>query len=174
MKILHLLRHAKSSWDDPEFEDKERPLAKRGHKAAEMMRAHLAERGVVPDIVVCSTAVRARQTYEGVRDAIADSPVRFDDNVYTFAPGPLMKIIHGLPEAAESALLIGHNPALERLALRLADDQASDAWAYATLCKKYPTAALATLEFDVAGWPEVDDGRGRLTGFARPKDFRTD
>src|SRR3954452_246645 len=114
---LYLLRRAKSSWDDPSRPDSERPLALRGERAAALMGEHLQASGIEPGLVLCSPAVRARQTLDGLgvaRDA------RVEPGLYGAAEGDLLQRLRTLPTILESALLIGHNPALEELTLMLA------------------------------------------------------
>lgn len=176
MKRLYLLRHAKSSWDDPNLEDHDRPLAPRGQHAAEAMAAVLAALSPRPEIVLCSTAVRARQTLDLARSGLADLPetaVILDAAVYTFEPLALRQRLQGLDDAVATVLVVGHNPALELLARDMAaDDDAGPA--AKRMLRKFPTAALATLDLPAARWRDLAQGGGRVTDFVRPADLEPD
>lgn len=169
MKTVYLLRHAKSSWDQPSLTDFERPLARRGRKAAPSMGAFMARKGLVPDRVLCSAARRARETWELVAPALPDTtPVEVTDALYHAAPGDLLDSLHELPPGARSVLVLGHNPTLEDLALALV--ATGEARALQRLESKYPTGALAVIDFNASRWSEVVEGKGHLRAFIRPKD----
>src|SRR5206468_9550994 len=111
-RLIHLLRHAKSSRDDPGLSDHERPLAPRGVTAAGTIAEHFRRARLEPDLVLCSSAVRAVGTLEGVRGALPPStPMEIDDGLYRADAGDLLDRIRRLPEGVESLLLVGHNPA---------------------------------------------------------------
>jgi phosphohistidine phosphatase len=165
MHTLYLLRHAKSSWDDPGRPDRDRPLAPRGVRAGERMARHLSEAGVTPQLVLCSAAVRARQTLELVRPALGGAEVRMEDDLYAAPAGQLLARLHAVPEAVADVLLVGHNPGLQDLALELAARGA----ALPELAAKFPTGALATLRIRDAAWAELDDGDAELTALAVPR-----
>jgi phosphohistidine phosphatase len=166
---LHLLRHAKSSWDDRSVRDHARPLAPRGQSAVVVMGRHLAERGIRVDLVLCSTAQRARETWDGVRPGVAGEPeVRFLDEIYEADPDSLLALLRGLDETTGTALLVGHNPGIADLASGLIGNVESRA--AERMYDKYPTAALAS--FAVPGpWGELGYGRANLDGFVRPRDL---
>src|SRR5215472_8093251 len=125
MKTLYLLRHAKSSWKDPGLDDLDRPLNKRGRETAKTMAAYLRRAKITPDLVLCSTAVRAKQTLEPIAKAIKPPRVAFQGRIYGVAQPELLKYLRGLPEAVECALMIGHNPGLHDLARLLIPNRAS-------------------------------------------------
>ncbi|MFW2830641.1 SixA phosphatase family protein [Sphingomonas sp. ID0503] len=169
MKKLTLLRHAKSSWDDSVQRDFDRPLNGKGRKAGHAIGAFMAERGLSFDRVVASPATRVMETIAAVEGGLgAGLAPEFDKRAYLAAPDTLLDIIHEQPDAAESILLIGHNPGLEELVLLLVDGGGSMRDAVAA---KYPTAALAEIAFDVAGWSDVAEGTGKLLTFTRPRDL---
>jgi phosphohistidine phosphatase len=171
MRTLLLLRHAKSSWDDPGLEDFDRPLAPRGEKAAPLMAAYLTNAGPRPDLVLCSPAVRARQTWSLVARSLGDAiDVKELRGLYLGAPSRLLEAVHRAPDQATCVMLVGHNPGMEHLAMALAGP-ASKPKAMAKLHAKFPTAALAEIEFDAAAWRDIGAGAGRLTRFVRPKDL---
>ena len=120
MKSLHLLRHAKSSWKDPGLNDHDRPLSKRGRQTAKMMAAYLRRAKIAPDLVICSTAMRARQTLDPIAKAKKPPKVVLEGEIYGGAQRALWEQLWNLPESGKSVLLIGHNPALHDLARELA------------------------------------------------------
>src|SRR5262245_58947371 len=120
VRRLYVLRHAKSSWADPELADHERPLAPRGRKACRRLAAWIGEHDVRPELVVCSTAARARRTVELVLRALGDPEVTFDEGVYHGWTDDLLARVRALDDTCESAMLVGHNPALQNLCLLLA------------------------------------------------------
>jgi phosphohistidine phosphatase len=167
MKKLFLLRHAKSSHDDSTLSDHDRPLASRGRRAAKAMAVHMREHGVEPALVLCSSAVRARQTLDGITPGLQGSPeIRIESELYETSAAGLRGRLQRIPDAVPSAMVIGHNPTIERLAL----DLASGGPDLAKLARKYPTGALAMLQFDGA-WSELDADGARLMGFVRPRDL---
>jgi phosphohistidine phosphatase len=168
MKTLHLLRHAKSSWKDTAIEDHERPLSKRGRKIAKTIGAYLRREKIKPDLVVCSSAVRATETLAPIRRKAKPRKVVLEDRIYEAPQQKLWKRIRALPEKAESVLLIGHNPALQEFALRLADTDSRAR--FPTLDAKFPTGAMATFRFDGA-WKELRPNGAALSAFTTPKDI---
>lgn len=169
MKHVLLLRHAKSSWDDASLADFDRPLAERGRDAAPRVGAWMKAEGLVPDAVLTSGAQRAVETWELVRPHLHDPHSRVEDNLYMASPEQIRAWLRMLQSAIASVLLIGHNPGFEELAARLAGDGKKKA--LKRMKKKYPTAALAVLRFDVGDWKEIEWGGGYLERFVRPKDL---
>jgi phosphohistidine phosphatase len=119
-KRLYLLRHAKSSWKHPELTDHERPLSGRGRRAATAIARHLDQREIAPELVWCSTARRAPETVERIDAALAAAAVKYEPRLSAATAGALLERLHGVPDAIASVMLIGHNPAIEQLALDLA------------------------------------------------------
>lgn len=168
MKTVFLLRHAKSSWDQPLLDDYDRPLAPRGKKAAPRMGRFLASEGLIPDRVLCSGALRAIQTWNLVSEELpSEVHTEVRDEIYHASPGNLMELIRALPNDEESVLLVGHNPSFESLALQATGS--GDDEALRSLAFKYPTGALAILDFDAPDWADVEWGTGHLRAFIRPK-----
>lgn len=164
MKTLLLLRHAKSSWDDPGLHDFDRPLAARGERDAPRMGRALRKRGLAPELALSSPAARTRQTIEALaRAARLDLEPKFDKNLYAASAAELMRTVRRLPPAASCVLLVGHNPGLEDLLGRLTG--ARDAM---------PTAALACIDLMVARWDEVEDSSGDLRWLLKPKELDKD
>ncbi|MFP3944455.1 MAG: SixA phosphatase family protein [Alphaproteobacteria bacterium] len=168
MKRLLILRHAKSSWAEAGLKDRERPLNKRGRRAAPLMGARMARKDYRPEGILCSPAVRTRETLELVQPHLgADIPVRMEPRIYLASGRQLLALLHELPEAWSSALLIGHNPGLEELVRLLREPGKSPCEAPA----KFPTAALAVVDFPVTGWARVDVRMGRLVDLVKPRDI---
>lgn len=158
-KRVFLLRHAKSSWDDPDWADYDRPLAPRGKRASKTMAEYLTKEGIEPDVVLCSSAVRARQTLE--RIGLTDTQIVIEDELYGASASGLLERLRRLPEETGSVMLIGHNPAMQDLALSLARDGSA-------VEGKYPTAALAELAFE-GSWSGLRPGAAELVSFVTPK-----
>lgn len=159
MKTLLLLRHAKSSWEDPGVRDFDRPLAERGERDAPRIGKALRKRGISPDLIRCSPAARAKATIEAVAHAAKlKAEVQFDESLYGASPAELMRLINRLPEQFSSALLVGHNPGFEDIVARLSGSH-----------ERMPTAALACLEFQVDQWDLVEEGKGKLVWLLTPK-----
>jgi phosphohistidine phosphatase len=167
MKRLYLLRHAKSSWKDASLSDRDRPLAARGRRAAMAMGQHLDKAGIDPELVLCSPARRARETLERICDSLRGAEVQIEPELYGSDAAQLLGRLRRVPEAVGSVLLVGHNPALQDLAL----DLALPGSARSEVAEKYPTGALVELEFPVETWVAVHAGGGELVGFVRPRDL---
>jgi len=169
-KQLFILRHAKSSWDDPGLNDHDRPLAPRGRRSVKVLHEYVRANGIEPSLVLCSSSRRTRETLEGV--APAGRRV-IDPGLYTATAGGLLDRIRQIPDDMPSAMVIGHNPGMQMLVLRLAVcphgplDEDCD---LATVQRKFPTGALATITFQCE-WRDVAHGSGQLTGLVRPKDL---
>ncbi|MFA7429888.1 MAG: histidine phosphatase family protein [Rhodospirillaceae bacterium] len=171
MKRLHFLRHAKSSWDDPELEDIDRPLAERGHRAGAAMAAVLKERGLRVDQVLVSTARRTRQTFDYLCPMLEGVPVQFESRLYVFSAAHLLDRLRELPDSIGSVLVIGHNPAMQELAVALTDRQDPPTPELATLRDKFPTAGYALLVCGIDRWDDLGPGVARLDTLIRPKDL---
>jgi phosphohistidine phosphatase len=184
---LMLLRHAKSDW--PDVADHARPLAKRGRHDAPAVGRWLRAHGYLPDVVVCSTARRTRQTWELVAPELGASPlVTFEPRAYEASALTLLYLAQELPSRYRAALLIGHNPATSDLANSLAERPAAGAaegggsgkaesegaeaegGAAPPAVIRFPTAAVAVLEF-TGDWPSLTPGQARLVDFTAPADL---
>jgi phosphohistidine phosphatase len=167
MKQLYLLRHAKSSWKDTSVPDRDRPLAGRGRRAAKALARHLREQRIEPELILCSTARRARETLERIEPALGTPSVQVEDDLYAASADALLERLRNVPDEVGSVMLIGHNPGLQDLALDLA--RASPT--VRDLATKYPTAALATLAFPASSWQELDRDTAELVALVRPRDL---
>jgi phosphohistidine phosphatase len=165
---LVLLRHAKSDW--PDVPDHERPLAKRGRRDAPAVGRWLGASGYVPDAVVCSTALRARQTWELVAEGLAAaapaaSPaVRYEDRVYEATALGLLMLVREFDAAWRTAVLLGHNPGLAELTAGLASSDSAPPQAF-------PTAAVAVLGLP-GPWADAAQGKARLLAYTVPAELR--
>jgi phosphohistidine phosphatase len=166
LKTVYLLRHGKSSWDDPLLADHERPLAPRGRKAAGRMADRLHQAGPRPQMVLCSSAARARATLDAISRALGKAAdVRIEDALYGASAEEILDRLRELPERVDAVLVIGHNPGLQDLALELAGD--GDAACWSRLREKFPTAALATLSTS-ASWAELGPDQAYLESLVTP------
>jgi phosphohistidine phosphatase len=176
---LVLLRHAKSAW--PDVPDHDRPLARRGRRDAPAMGRWMRTAGYVPDQVLCSTARRARETWQLAQAALrADPPVSFERRVYQASAAELLDLAHRTPAAVRTLLVIGHDPAIPELALLLAGAAppagrdaapgAASPAAFDRMRAKFPTAAIAVLEL-AGSWRQLAAGTARLAGFVTPREL---
>ena len=163
---LHLLRHAKSSWDEPGLDDHERPLARRGERACRRLAERISRDGPHPQLVLCSTATRARQTLELLRAALGDTQVTFEDGLYHASAQALLERIRALDPELDEILLVGHNPGLQDLALLVAAPSAKRA----RIEEKLPTGALVTLEL-AGSWGGTAPGSATVTMLVLPREL---
>lgn len=170
LKLL-LLRHAKSSWGDVDCSDHDRPLSKRGLKDAPQMGCYIHHQHIEPELVLCSTATRTRQTALLAIEKFSRQPeIRYLEDLYSFSRfhTPL-NVIRNNADQQSPLLLIGHNPTMEELACELTG--AGNSAARALMNDKFPTGALAIIDFDVPKWADLQTGKGTLLHFIRPRDL---
>jgi phosphohistidine phosphatase len=168
MLTLSLLRHAKSNWDDPSLKDFDRPLAKRGESAGPRVGAYMAAQGLVPELVLCSPAVRARQTLDLVLPYLTGGPtVVYEDSFYLAAPSVLLVRIRRIGAKVRHVMIVGHDPGMQGLALELSGTGKAET--LQTLAAKFPTAGLAVIRFKARDWSKVGPAKGRLELFVTPK-----
>jgi len=172
-KRLFLLRHAKSARDDPFLDDFDRPLNKRGQRAARAMAEWLAARNLHPDLVLCSAALRTRETLAAVRPALgATTEVQVDKNLYLADEQTILDILATLDERAQppaQVMVIAHNPGLEDLALRLVPP--AEAETRKRIATKFPTCAFVDLSFAVEDWADIGPARASLNAYLAPNDI---
>ena len=172
MHQLLLLRHAKSSWDEPRMDDRERPLNPRGRLAAAAVRQVMRDIGLAPDLVLASPAKRALQTLAALEPWDETPLVEQVEALYLASPDELLAVLRGVASTVRSVLVVGHNPGLHELALLLVGSAAMTP-AHADmrhLAEGLPTGGLA--EFAIAGpWRELAEGCGRLQRFVAPRDL---
>ena len=167
MRRLYLLRHVKSSWKHPDLDDRDRPLAGRGRRAGKALARHLREQGVEPQLVLCSPALRARQTLQLIEPALGARSVEVEPELYAATAGTLLEHLRGIRRGVTSVMLIGHNPGLQDLAVLLAGNSPLAA----KLAAKFPTGSLAGFEVAGAGWRELGPETARMRSFVRPRDL---
>jgi phosphohistidine phosphatase len=162
MKTLLVLRHAKSSWNDPELDDHERPLNERGRRDGPRMGQLVREYGLIPDILISSDAVRARLTAEAVAEAARYAgEILLDPRLYMASPADILSLLRTVRDNAETVMIIGHNPGLEELVRQLTGE-----W------QDLPTAALAHIVLEIDQWRDLKlSTRGTLLGHWRPKEL---
>jgi phosphohistidine phosphatase len=170
MRRLMLLRHGKSEWTDG-VKDLDRPLAKRGREAVPRVAAHMAEEQLLPDLALVSPARRARETWDLVAPALDGVEARFEPRIYEAPEARLLAVLREVEPEVRTLLMIGHNPGFEDLAARLVGR--GDRSASERLSEKFPTAALAVIDFEADSWAEVAAGAGRLERFVTPKSLGT-
>jgi phosphohistidine phosphatase len=173
-KQLFVLRHAKSSWDDAMLEDHDRPLARRGVKAVQALGRYIRESGIRPAQVLCSSSRRTIETLDGVEPG---GETLIEAELYDASCDTLIERLQRVPEDIGSVMLIGHNPAMQMLVLRLTGASGAD-YAHRTrqpvdgdlaeVQRKFPTGALATLTFECE-WSQLGPGCAKLAGFVRPR-----
>jgi phosphohistidine phosphatase len=167
MRRLLLLRHAKSD-RAPAIPDRERPLNERGTEAARLMGAYLAHHDLVPDRVLCSPAKRTRHTLDAVASQWpAKVKVMFDERLYVAPPQAILSVICAQAAEARSLMVLGHNPGLHEAAELLI--AAGDVALRERLREKFPTAALAVIDFVADAWSGVEGHPGRLDRYVTPR-----
>ena len=161
MKTLLLLRHAKSSWKDSDLQDFERPLNGRGQKAAETIARFIRKKKIVPDLLLSSPAVRARETIETIiKIASLKSELRFDERIYEASLQRLLEIVSEIDDDRKKVVLVGHNPGMAELLQRLTDR-----------VEHMATGTLAKIDLKVASWTKVPDVKGNLEWIVKPKEL---
>lgn len=166
MRRLLLLRHAKSDYPQG-VADIDRPLAPRGRKAAPLMGDYIAREGFVPDHAMVSPARRTQETWAAVRPFLDGTREETVPSIYEAPSARILDAIRSAPKAAETLLVIGHNPGLGDAALRLVGDGPKDL--RRDLREKFPTAALAVIAFESESWAAITDGAGTLLRYVRPR-----
>ena len=161
LKTIYLLRHAKSNWKDETLTDIERPLNERGRKAAETIGDLLKKEKIVPDLVLSSSAIRARETTDLVMQAGGlSSELRFDEHIYEATPQKLLEVVQQIDESKKNVLLVGHNPGFEQLLVLLTGS-----------VERFATATLAKINLKAATWASVKRDSGDLEWIVRPKEL---
>lgn len=162
MKTLLVMRHAKSSWDDAQVPDHDRPLNKRGKNDAPLMGKVLKKEGLLPDLILSSTAKRARATVELVSEGCGyNADVQWQAALYAAEPQAYIEALRQLPDELGTVMVVGHNPGLEELVAMLTDEWAG-----------LPTAALAEISLNIQHWSELNyEPQGKLVNVWRPKEL---
>ena len=171
MKTLAVLRHAKSSWDQPNVDDFDRPLNERGWKAARRIGNELKHRKLRFDLCLASPAARVRETLDGLSETYGELPfpVRFEQQVYLASCATLLELIRDVDDEVGALLLVGHNPGLEQLVAMLTQDDKDGL--RSRVEHKVPTAAVAVIELPSDCWADVQPGSGKLVELLLPKEL---
>ena len=160
MKTLFILRHAKSSWDNPRLADFDRPLNDRGLSAAPLMGRVLIKKGYRPELIISSPAERAKMTAALFKAASGlDSPLEFDDRIYEASPQKLQKVVSKVEGDEGSVMVVGHNPGMEGFVRLLTSKN-----------EPMPTASIAVIELKIDSWSEIAPSSGRLIEIIRPRE----
>lgn len=172
MKTLLLLRHGKSDWSGMGRSDRDRQISRRGTNASQRIGKYIAAEKLEPGRIVCSPAVRTRQTCEiAVREFSRTPEIIYDENLYSFNDGDgYLDAIWGTPDDVDILMIIGHNPSMHMTAYALTGS--GDTAARANMVEKYPTAALAVLTFDSDSWRACAAGGGKLLAFVKPRTLK--
>jgi len=173
VKTILLWRHAKSAWGNAGLADHERPLNHRGEVAADVMAAHIAALDTLPELILCSTAVRARQTLTPLLDRLAPAPpTSIETGLYLASEDALLERLQALDDSVGSVLVIGHNDGMWLLASDL--PRKGPAAALASLRAKFPTGALAAFQAPAERWQDVKLGQSTLVSLVKPRDLADD
>jgi phosphohistidine phosphatase len=168
MRRLFLLRHAKSSWQTDGQEDFDRPLSERGRASAPQIGAFMLRQAITPDLILCSTACRTRETLACVLPFLrGEAVVRLEDRFYLASAAKLSAALRRLDNAARSVMIVAHNPGIQELALVLSAEDRSDI--RQAIESKFPTGALAEIELPLDRWSSVEPHCGTLVRFVTPR-----
>ena len=164
MKTIHLIRHAKSDWSNPELSDIERPLNSRGQKACKIMAPHIVEAGCGFEHVFCSIAARAQLTIQGISEALPDREVdwQLEDALYTFSSQSILYWCQSLDNDLNEIVIVGHNPAFTEFCNGMGDQYIAN----------LPTCGYAQISFPQANWQELTPSSGETISILIPKQFR--
>jgi phosphohistidine phosphatase len=166
-KRLYLLRHAKSSWDDPRLADHDRPLAARGRRAGELLAEHVRRLQITPELILCSTSLRTRETLALLLPALPPTvEVHYERAIYDASERELLARLRTVGDEVGSLLLVGHDTGIGQLASMLARGGSR----LRALREKFPTGGLATLEF-ACRWRALGRGGAQLTDFVVPREL---
>ena len=168
MLRLLLLRHAKSSWDEPGLADFDRPLNARGRQAAPLVGRYMVENALQPARVLSSTARRARETLALILPILdAEMTIDLTRDLYDSIEADYVTAIQAVTGGESPLMVVGHNPAMEDTAHRLVGE--SEPGLIGEMERKYPTGALAVIDFDVPAWSKIAPGTGVLKDFVQPR-----
>jgi len=171
MLTLSLLRHAKSSWKNPTLPDRERPLATRGVADAPLMGRAMAERGIDPELILCSSARRTVDTLALVLPELKVEPkVVYEDSLYHASPAEMLQMLRAIQPGASRVMIVGHNPEIQAFALDLIGSGPKHM--RDRLTEKFPTAGLVVINFTAGLWSSVDVNSGSLKLFLTPKELK--
>jgi phosphohistidine phosphatase len=160
MKTLYVLRHAKSSWENNDLADFDRPLNDRGEATAPFIGQVMKSDGFAPEIILTSPAVRARETARLVKESAGfNADIKYNERIYEASSQTLRHIAASMDDRFKSAMIVGHNPGMEGFVRFLTGN-----------LEPMPTATLAVIDLDILGWEQITEGSGKLRKIVRPKD----
>ena len=164
MKTIYLLRHAKSSWDNPQLDDFERPLNKRGHVDAPLMGNVMEKMNILPDLIISSPAIRASMTARFVADAINYplEKIHYNENIYESGQNELLEVIYTVDDAVDKLMLVGHNPSFTYFAHYLAKFDVNN----------IPTCDLFGAELNISYWTKIKKNCGKVLFYEYPKKYK--
>jgi phosphohistidine phosphatase len=175
MKTLILMRHAKSAWDAGQVSDHNRPLSDRGRETAPAMGQWLKAQKLKPDLILCSTATRVSETLDLLRPSLPpETPVKALEALYMALPREILTVLAKVKEKdkVDTLMVIGHNPGIGSLAHWLAGQ--GDKRALERMKDKFPTAAVAVIDFDIPAWRDIEGEQGTLRQFMTPRELSKD
>ena len=162
MKTIYLIKHAKSDWSVSGISDAERDISKKGRKDIKTIGSYLTLRGILPDIILSSYALRAAQTSDILAQTIqSEAPKHYLNELYLTSADEIKEIIMVQDEAIESMFIVGHNPQLTELANMLTDEHIA----------KIPSLGIVAIDFDIDDWSELENKNGEIDFFIYPKQF---
>jgi len=171
VKVLGLLRHAKSDWDDIGLRDFDRGLNERGRRGAALIGQHMRQHGIKWAHVVASPAARVKMTLEASGlEHDAPEPIDWQDKAYLASSATLMDLLRHVDGNPQTVLLAAHNPGLQELIFELVSPEAENSL-FDEAAQKYPTATFAVLELEIDDWLDIQADCGRLVHLARPRDL---
>ncbi len=170
MRQLLLMRHAKSSWDNPKISDFERPLNPRGKRASKLMGTFMFDNKMSPDLVLCSAAQRTKETFKRLIPQLDKEPeVKFSKLLYEGAVSDYLNEIASKGTKHQSVLVIGHSPIIQLLAINLIKN--TECKDYFRVAHHFPTAALANIELNLKSWSDLKLRSGTLLGYYLPREL---
>ncbi|MEN3931451.1 histidine phosphatase family protein [Microvirga sp. W0021] len=165
---LMLMRHAKAT-HSAEYEDFDRPLAAKGREDATMMGGYIASQRFRPEVALVSAAVRTSQTWDIVKAYTGNTQTRSMRELYNVSPEGILSVIESVESNVSTLMVVGHNPSIAFLANSLADF--GEKAVLEDIASKYPTSAMAVLDFDITSWRDIKSAPGTLSAFVYPKVF---
>jgi len=163
MKTIYLIKHAKSKWSEPDISDVERDISKKGKKDVNAIGSYLSLRGVLPDAILSSCALRAARTSDLLAKKIEyRGTISYLEELYLTSPEQIKEIVMAQDDELETIFVVGHNPQLTELVNSLSDERIS----------KLPSLGVVAIDFDVEEWSELEDTKGQIDFFIYPKQFK--
>jgi len=164
MKYLFLMRHGKSSWKNPNLDDLDRPLNKRGRNDVPLISNILAETNILPELILSSPSKRTLETAKILCTVIRqpDKIIKTDENIYEASSETLLEIIKIIPDSITRAMIVGHNPGLTILNNFLSDKRIDN----------IPTSGMVLMEMNIKKWEDTDNGKGKILTFDFPKKYK--